>query len=458
MTIEFKLPEVSEGVTSADVAELHVAQGDVIEAGQIVLEVETEKAVADIPCPHAGKVVKIHVKKGDSVPVGATLLTLESIDAATAPAPRKADDGAAAAPTKPAPAPSAEKTPAPAPEPPRQPAPPPAPAQSAPNPSTKATATASATAIARVDDNGADRAPAPAAPSTRRLARELGVDLYRVSGSGPGGRITPEDVQSYVKSIITSGAVHDVSGPMAAPQLPDFNRFGAVERHPMSKLARTAAANLSLAWQMIPHVTQHELCDVTELEESRQHYMKTIGQNGPKVTMTAIMAKAVVGALKAFPHFNSSIDLGTNELIIKQYYHIGIAVDTEFGLVVPVIRDVDRKSVLTIATEIGELSAKARDRKLDMADMQGGTFTITNLGGIGGTAFTPIVNYPEVAILGMSRSKKQWNFVDGRPVERLMLPLSLSYDHRVVNGADAARFIVKLSRILSDFFQLLIEC
>jgi pyruvate dehydrogenase E2 component (dihydrolipoamide acetyltransferase) len=186
--------------------------------------------------------------------------------------------------------------------------------------------------------------------------------------------------------------------------------------------------------------------------------MKTIGQNGPKITMTAIMVKAVVGALKAYPHFNSSIDLGTNELIIKQYYHIGIAVDTEYGLVVPVIRDVDRKSVLAIAAEINELSVKARDRKLEMADMQGGTFTITNLGGIGGTAFTPIVNYPEVAILCMSRSKKQWDFVDRKPVERLMLPLSLSYDHRVVNGADAARFIVKLSRILSDFFQLLIEC
>lgn len=453
MTIEFKLPEVSEGVTSADIAEIHVAEGDVIEAGQIVLEVETEKAVADIPCPHAGKVGKILVKKGDSVPVGAPLLTIEAADGA---APKRSDAPPAAAPKAEAP------KPAPAPEPPKQaaPAPKPEPAkQEAPKPTAAATATAStaATAIARVDDNGSDRAPAPAAPSTRRLARELGVDLHRVSGSGPGGRITSEDVQGYVRTL-TSGAVHDVSGPMTAPQLPDFNRFGAIERKPMSKLARTAAANLSLAWQMIPHVTQHELCDVTELEESRQNYMKTIGQNGPKITMTAIMAKAVVGALKAFPHFNSSIDLGSNELILKQYYHIGIAVDTEYGLVVPVIRDVDRKSVLTIASEINELSVKARDRKLEMADMQGGTFTITNLGGIGGTAFTPIVNYPEVAILGMSRSKKQWDFVDGKPVERLMLPLSLSYDHRVVNGADAARFIVKLSRILSDFFQLLIEC
>ncbi len=205
-------------------------------------------------------------------------------------------------------------------------------------------------------------------------------------------------------------------------------------------------------------MTQHELADVTDLEQARQSYMKTVGQNGPKVTMTAIMVKAVVGALKAYPNFNSSIDLEAGELVIKRYYHIGVAVDTDYGLLVPVIRDADRKTVLTIAGELSELARKARDRKLDMADMQGGTFTITNLGGIGGTAFTPIVNHPEAAILGMSRTQTQVKLVDGKLVERLMLPLSLSYDHRIVNGADAARFVVKLSAILSDCFQLLIEC
>ncbi len=454
MAIEFKLPEVSEGVTSADVAEIHVAEGDVIEAGQIVLEVETEKAVADIPSPYAGKVTKIHVQRGQSVPVGATLLTIETSTGAPAaektskPAPTKE-----VPPPKPAAAPVAESRPAPAPTPPKSV--PSAPVQ--PAATTTAMVATRAAATPQGNGNGNDRAPAPAGPATRRLARELGVDLHRLAGSGPGGRITSEDVQSYVRTL-TASAVHDVGSPMAAPQLPDFNRYGAIERRPMSKLARTAAANLSLSWQIVPHVTQHELCDVTDLEESRQNYMKSIGQNGPKITMTAIMVKAVVGALRAFPQFNSSLDTGSNELILKGYYHIGVAVDTEYGLVVPVIRDADRKSVLAIAHEITDLSERARDRKLEMSDMQGGTFTITNLGGIGGTSFTPIVNYPEVAILGMSRTRKQWDFVDGKPVQRLMLPLSLSYDHRVINGADAARFIVKLSRILSDFFQLLIEC
>jgi len=460
MAIEFKLPEVSEGVTSADVAEIHVAEGDVIEAGQIVLEVETEKAVADIPCPHAGRVAKIHVARGDSVLVGAPLLTIEPAEAG-AKAPAAAPKPAEPAKTAPDPAPAAVAEPpktAPAP----QPAPPAARSEPASQPAAAAATTTALSAPRTMGpgggDNGSDhRTPAPAGPSTRRLARELGVDLHRVSGSGPGGRITPEDVQAYVRTL-TTGSTSDVANLMAAPQLPDFNRFGPIERRPLSKLVRTAAANLTLSWQVVPHVTQHELCDVTDLEEARQNYMRTVGQNGPKITMTAIMVKAVVGALKAFPHFNSTLDGGASELILKQYYHIGVAVDTEYGLLVPVVRDADRKSVLTIAREISDISARARDRKLELAEMQGATFTITNLGGIGGTAFTPIVNYPEVAILGMSRTRKQWDFVDGKPVQRLMLPLSLSYDHRVINGADAARFIVKLSRILSDFFQLLIEC
>ncbi|HEX4070137.1 MAG TPA: 2-oxo acid dehydrogenase subunit E2, partial [Planctomycetaceae bacterium] len=306
------------------------------------------------------------------------------------------------------------------------------------------------------DGNGHEEAPVPAGPATRRLARELGVDLHRVSGSGPGGRITTDDVQAFVRSLTTNRTL-DI-GPMTGMALPPFDRFGPIERQPMNKLGRLSAANLTVAWQTVPHVTQHELADVTELEEARQSYVKTIGQNGPKITMTAIMVKAVVGALKAFPNFNSSIDMGAGELVIKHYYHIGVAVDTEYGLLVPVIRDADRKTVLTIASELGTLAKKARDRKLDLADMQGGTFTITNLGGIGGTAFTPLVNYPEAAILGMSRTQTQLKLVDGKLVERLMLPLSLSYDHRIVNGADAARFVVKLSAILSDCFQLLIEC
>ncbi len=215
---------------------------------------------------------------------------------------------------------------------------------------------------------------------------------------------------------------------------------------------------MSLAWRTIPHVTQHDLADVTEIEAARKAYMQGVGKNGPKITMTAILVKALIAPLKMFPHVNASFDAGTSELILKKYYHIGVAVDTEYGLVVPVIRDCDQKSILEIADEITAIAQSARDRKLSMNDMQGGTFTITNLGGIGGTAFTPIINHPEVAILGMSRSIKQLELKDGQPVERLKLPLSLSYDHRVINGADAARFIVRLSHALSDFMALLVEC
>ena len=460
MTVEFKLPLISEGVEAADIAAVHVHEGDMVEAGQIVLEVETEKAVAEIPSPQAGRISKILVKPGQTVKIGEHLLTIDesgapagggktpaaAAPAAKAPTPSKSAPPAAQAPKAEAQSP---KTPAP------EPAAPATKTADAPaRPTAPPTVVATRT---HIDDNGHDEAPVAAGPATRRLARELGVDLHQVSGSGPGGRITTDDVQAFVRTL-TSGRSFNVVGPMSVVALPPFDRFGPTERQPMNKLARVSAANLSVAWQTIPHVTQHELADVTDLEQARQGYMKSVGQNGPKVTMTAIMVKAVVGALKAYPNFNSSIDIEAGELVIKRYYHIGVAVDTEYGLLVPVIRDADRKTVLTIAGELSELARKARDRKLDMADMQGGTFTITNLGGIGGTAFTPIVNHPEAAILGMSRTQTQVKLVDGKLVERLMLPLSLSYDHRIVNGADAARFVVKLSAILSDCFQLLIEC
>ncbi len=477
MTVEFKLPLISEGVEAADIAAVHVHEGDMVEAGQIVLEVETEKAVAEIPSPQSGRIGKILVKPGQTVKIGELLLTID--ESASAAGEGKAPAAAAPvaekqAPPKPTAQPASQQPrteeatsqqarPATAAPQKSQPsaAPPSAPvasaAVSAEAPAKQAPAPTVVATRTHIDDNGHEGPPVPAGPATRRLARELGVDLHRVSGSGPGGRITTDDVQAFVRSL-TTGRTLDIAGPMAAMALPPFDRFGPIERQPMNKLARVSAANLSVAWQTVPHVTQHELADVTELEEARQSYMKTIGQNGPKITMTAIMVKAVVGALKAFPAFNSSIDTAAGELVIKQYYHIGVAVDTDFGLVVPIIRDADRKTVLTIATELAGLARKARERKLDIADMQGGTFTITNLGGIGGTAFTPLVNYPEAAMLGLSRTQTQLKLADGKLVERLMLPLSLSYDHRIVNGADAARFVVKLSAILSDCFQLLIEC
>jgi pyruvate dehydrogenase E2 component (dihydrolipoamide acetyltransferase) len=308
-----------------------------------------------------------------------------------------------------------------------------------------------------VSGNGHDSgAPVPAGPATRRLARELGVDLHRVSGTGPGGRVTSDDVQTFVRSLTTGRAVQ-AGPPGAGVTLPPFDRFGAIERVPINKLGRVSAANLTVAWQSVPHVTQHELADVTELEEARQSYVKNIGHNAPKVTMTSIMVKAVVGALKAFPHFNSTIDMAAGELIVKHYFHIGVAVDTDFGLLVPVIPDADRKTVLVIAQELGVLAAKARERKLDLADMQGGTFTITNLGGIGGTGFSPIVNHPEVAILGLSRSRMEPEWVSNKFEPRLILPLSLSYDHRLIDGADAARFLRWIAEAFEQPFLLSVQ-
>jgi pyruvate dehydrogenase E2 component (dihydrolipoamide acetyltransferase) len=244
---------------------------------------------------------------------------------------------------------------------------------------------------------------------------------------------------------------------IATPPLPDFSQFGPIERQAQNKIAKVSATNLSMAWQTIPHVTQHDLIDITELEESRKRFGDTLGKNGPKVTMTAIVMKALIPALKAFPHVNASLDAAKGELVLKQYYNIGCAVDTPNGLLVPVVKNVDQKSIVQIAADLADLAARAREKKLKPDEMTGATFTITNLGGIGGTAFTPIVNWPEVAILGLSRSRTELKLHGGAVVERLLLPLSLSYDHRVINGADGARFVAKLGSMLNDFFALLAE-
>jgi pyruvate dehydrogenase E2 component (dihydrolipoamide acetyltransferase) len=478
MSIEFKLPAVGENVDTAEIGSLRVAAGDVISADQVVMEIETDKAVFELPCPHAGKITKIHVKPGDTVKAGAVLLTIDESSAGNA---GKAETEAKAAKSdKPeseskagkGQAPAREAPPADKPAPTVSNAPPTkSPEKSAPPASPAAKKPAAATAIAKSaepaqaepasETDGEEPAPAPAGPATRRLARELGVDLHQVPGSGPGGRITSEDVQAYVRERLAAPAAMpspSVGAGLVVPPLPDFSQFGAIERQPLNKIMRTGAANVSLAWNVIPHVTQHELADVTELEAARKRSSQSsTGKDGPKVTMTVLAMKAVVSALKAFPRFNSSYDASTGEVVLKRYYNIGIAVDTENGLMVPVIRSVDSKSVVQLAGELTEIAQKARDRKLALADMQGGSFTITNLGGIGGTYFTPIVNYPEVAILGLSRTSQQQIIVDGEPQVRLMLPLSLSYDHRVINGADAARFIVKLASLLSDPFQLMSE-
>ncbi|MFM9962045.1 MAG: 2-oxo acid dehydrogenase subunit E2 [Planctomycetaceae bacterium] len=436
MAIEFKLPEVSDGVKTVDIAEIKVKAGDVITAGQAVMDLETEKAVVELECPHAGTVAKVHVTVGQTVAIGTPLLSIEAGASSAAPT---------AAPPAPAPAKAAvpEKV---------------AIATSVAQPVALPKVAASTAALSAQSAAPDTRPPAPAGPATRRLARDLGVDLHQVSGTGSGGRITPEDVQNYVKNILEGNApAPSVVGAIATPPLPDFSQFGPVERQAQGKIAKVSATNLSMAWQTIPHVTQHDLIDITDLEAARKRFGETLGKNGPKVTMTAIVMKALIPALKAFPHVNASLDAAKGELILKRYYHIGCAVDTPNGLLVPVVKNVDQKSIVQIAAELADLAARAREKKLKPDEMSGATFTITNLGGIGGTAFTPIVNWPEVAILGLSRGRTELKLHGGAVTERLMLPLSLSYDHRVINGADGARFVAKLGSLLNDFFALLAE-
>jgi pyruvate dehydrogenase E2 component (dihydrolipoamide acetyltransferase) len=310
--------------------------------------------------------------------------------------------------------------------------------------------------------NGRDQSAVPAGPATRRLARELGVDLAQVSGSAPGGRVTQDDVKAFVRDLPkkqTAGQPTAAAG-IGVPALPDFSKYGPIERKPFSALRKAIAKNLSISWSVAPQVTQHELADVTELEASRKRALERAGKEGPKITMTVLAIKASVAALKEFPHFNSSFDpnAGDNgELIVKRYCHIGIAVDTERGLVVPVIRDADKKSIRDLAKELTELAEKARAGKLSLDEVRGGSFTITNLGGIGGTAFSPIINYPEVAILGLSKSSWQPVVRDNKIDPRLMLPLSVTYDHRVIDGADGARFTAWLASWFSDPGRTLME-
>ena len=432
-TIEFQLPSIGEGVKQADIAELLVKEGDVIAVDQIVMELETEKAVVELRCPHAGRVQKVMVKSGDTVLIGAPMLLIAVAESAPSATPRSASPAA----------PTVVETQA---------------TRTATVPKTASAASALITA----ESNG--EPPPPAAPSTRRLARELGVELRQVAGTGPGGRITQEDVQAFVRqklamiaspSPLVREAPTGMTGSISPPPLPDFSRFGLVERKPLGKIARVAAENLTVSWNVIPHVTHHDRADITDLEGARQRFVAGAGKNSPKVTMTAIVIKALTKCLQAYPKFNSSLDPVTNEIVFKRYYNVGCAVDTENGLLVPVIKDCDSKSIVVIASELNALAEKARERKLPMDDMQGATCTVTNLGGIGGVAFTPIVNYPEVCILGMCRGQTELRLVDGRVEERKMLPLSLSYDHRVINGADAARFMVSLTQMLADPFQML---
>ncbi len=439
MAKEFILPDLGEGIEEGDVVRVLVSEGDEIEADQPVLELETDKALIEVPSPFGGTVASIKVKSGDRVPVGAVLLTVEGAAPGESEPSEAEPEPAEAAVAVEAPAAEFEEEPSSSREPARGPV-----EEPAEEPTSPEAAPAPPTA-----EKGA---PVPAAPSTRRFARELGVDLGQVTGSGPGGRIVEEDVKGHVQAALSGRG----GGSGAPPPLPDFTKWGDVERRPLRSIQRKAIEHMGLAWSQVPHVTQFEEADVTELEAFRQRHKDEAEARGGRLTPTVLILKAVVNALKAFPQFNASLDVEAEELVLKEYYHIGVAVDTDRGLLVPVIRDAERKDIFELALELGEVAERTRQGKIELETLQGGTFTITNLGTIAGTAFTPIVNYPEVSILGISRSREEPVVRDGRIDVRLLMPLALSYDHRVVNGADGARFIKHLAASLEDPGRLLL--
>jgi pyruvate dehydrogenase E2 component (dihydrolipoamide acetyltransferase) len=441
------VPDIGD-FDAVEVIEILVNVGDTIQAEQSLITVESDKASMEIPASVGGVVKEIKVKLGDKVSQGAEILVVE----ATGGAPQAAAPAAAAPAPTPAPAP-AEAAPKAA----AAPAPASAPSSMASVAPERTSPTASF-AEAEVPLRNLPHA----SPSVRKFARELGVNLAQVSGSGPKNRITVDDVRAYVKQALATGGASPVGSTVSAeggfsvlgwPKV-DFAKFGEIQTKPLSRIKKISGANLHRNWVMIPHVTNNDVADITELEALRQQLNAENKKSGVKVTMLAFLIKAVVAALKKYPEFNASLD-GDN-LVLKHYFHIGFAADTPNGLVVPVIRDADKKGVLELAAETAELAGLAREGKLSPSQMQGGCFSISSLGGIGGTDFTPIINAPEVAILGVSRSAMQpvW---DGKAFQpRLMLPLSLSYDHRVIDGAAAARFNAYLAGLLADFRRIIL--
>ena len=456
--MEIRLPALGENIDSATVTKVLVKVGDTIKKDQPIMELDTEKASVDVPSSGSGTVTEIRVKEGDTITVGQVVLTLQESGepAAATPENKPAPTSAKKAPPpekKPAPPPEKKlESPAPKVEPeksadlqPKQEVAPPPAKGDAKEPEIKEE---SLEKLVEPSEEGV-----PAAPSLRRMARELGVDIRAVAGTGPNGWITKEDVRNYARSIILNATATVMTHKPSA--LPDFSRWGTVERKAMSSIRRAISEHLQDAWLSIPHVTHFDSADVTELEKFREAAVAKSPNGQPKLTITAIAMKIVAAALGVFPQFNVTIDLDRDEVIYKKYCHIGVAVDTEHGLLVPVIRDVDKKSVSEISRELAQAAEKARDRKLSIEEMQGGTFTITNLGGVGGSNFTPIINSPEVAILGLSRAKHQPVLLNGEFKPRLMLPLALSFDHRAVDGADAARFVRWVAEALEQPIKLI---
>lgn len=453
MTIEIKVPDIGD-FDGVEIIEVLVKAGDTVQAEQSIITVESDKASMEIPCPQAGVIKELKVKMGDTVSEGTLMLLLEPSDGAAA-APQKQTEPASAAPA--APAPAAVQASAPA-------APAPMP-QAAPAADLAVAAKLPPVPAEPHDPTKPAMAAPHASPSVRKFARELGVDLHRVTGTGPKGRITPDDVRNFVKAAVagvgssSAGTAKGGSG-VGLDLLPwpkvDFTKFGDIEEQELSRIKKLSGPNLHRNWVMIPHVTQFDEADITDLEQFRKDTNASLAKQGVKLTMLAFVMKACVAVLKKYPAFNASLNEAGDKLILKKYWNIGFAADTPNGLVVPVIKGVDQKGFAQIANELGELSAQARDGKLKGADMQGATFTVSSLGGVGGTLFTPIINAPEVAILGLSKSamKPVWNGKEFEP--RLMLPLSLSYDHRVIDGAMAARFTTELAGVLADMRKVLL--
>ena len=437
--VEFRLPELGENIESADITKVLVSVGDKVEIDQILFEIETDKATVEVPSEFSGIIKEVKVKDSDTVKVGDVVLVVETKSGQTT---KKSEvkkeepikqEARKSEQIKESQKEKIEET----------------------KESIESEKGKSSSHVKQIFPSKI----APAAPTVRRFAREIGVDINEVSGNGPGGRISIADVKVFAKLINeklrTSGGGMPVG--IKRESLPDFSKWGSVRRESMSNIRKKTAEHLSYAWVTIPHVTQFDKADITDLEKLRKQFGKKAEAGGGKLTITAILMKVLASALKVFPQFNSSIDMDKKEIIYKEYFNIGIAVDTDKGLIVPVVRDVDKKNILQLSADLTEISIKARDKKVTIEDMQGASFTISNLGGIGGTAFTPIVNSPEVAILGVSRASYDPVYKDGEFVPRLMLPLSLSYDHRIIDGADAARFIRWVVTALEQPFLLSLE-
>ncbi len=427
--VSLVVPNMGDGVESGTVSSVFVKPGDVIEKEASLVELETDKAVIEIPAEAAGTVEKVLVSEGDTLSVGQEICTVKTGDAVAEEQAHSPESASSLAMEQ----------------------------SDVSHLDHEAIKQREREAMA-VKPRGQKRDPskiAPASPSVRRFAREIGIDIHQVPGTGPGGRISVEDVKAYSKMLNSQG--RPASGVVSAEPLPDFSKYGPVETEALNKLRQTSARHLSQAWSTIPHVTQFDKADITALEKMRKANGKKAEAAGGKLTMTAILIKVVEAALRKFPEFNASIDMTKNEIIYKKYYNIGIAVDTDRGLLVPVIKNVDQKNIIDLAVELTEISQKARAKKLTMDDMQGGNFSISNLGGIGGTGFTPIVNAPDVAILGVSRSEIQPKYIDGAFQPRLMMPLALSYDHRIIDGAAAARFLRWICQVLEEPFTVLLE-